>query len=157
MAVEVKLEGFDQLQKLLREIVPAMRKKVIRNALAAGARIVRDEAKRNVPVLQNQFRAPYRSAGTVKKAIRVRSSKVARRAGDIGVFVNVKPAPPAQRGAKSRTDPYYWRFLEFGTKKMTKRPFLVPAVGKFPQALEEFKTQVGRWLEKLNATGKATP
>lgn len=157
MGAEVKLEGFDVLAQRLRAIVPAMRKRVIRNALSAGARLVRDDAKRRVPVLQSIARAPYRSPGTVKKAIRVRTSKVARRNGDIGVFVNVKPAPGAQRGAKSRTDPFYWRFLEFGTRKMRARPFLAASAGKFPQALEIFKAQVGRWLDKVNQSGKVQP
>jgi HK97 gp10 family phage protein len=157
MAGEVKLEGFDVLAARLRAIVPAMRKRVIRNALSAGARLVRDEAKRKVPVLQKVFSAKYRAAGTVKKAIRVRTSKVARRAGDVGVFVNVKPARSGQRGARSRTDPFYWRFLEFGTRKMRARPFLRGADNKFPQAVAVFQAQVGRWLDKVNQAGKVEP
>lgn len=157
MGAEIKLEGFDELAKKLREIVPAMRKRVVRNALAAGARLVRDDARRNAPVLQLKNASPYRAAGTVKKAISARTSKVARRAGDIGAFVNVRPAKAGQRGAKSPRDSFYWRFLEFGTRKMAKREFLQPAAAKLPAALEIFKTQVGRWLDKLNDGGKVQP
>ena len=157
MGAEIKLEGFDELAKKLREIVPAMRKRVVRNALAAGARLVRDEARRNAPVLQLKNASPYRAAGTVKKAISARVSKVARRAGDIGAFVNVRPAKAGQRGSKSPRDSFYWRFLEFGTRKMAKREFLKPAAAKLPAALEIFKTQVGRWLDKLNDGGKVQP
>ena len=157
MVAEVKIEGFDELAKKLRDLVPAMRKRVIRNALSAGARLVRDEAKRNAPVLSASAKAPYRQPGTLKKAIRVRSSKQARRAGDIGVFVNVKPAKSGLRGAKSNSDPFYWRFLEFGTRKMSARSFLRPATEKLDEALAIFQTQVGRWIEKVNASGKVTP
>ena len=180
MGAEIKIEGFDELAKKLREIVPAMRKRVIRNALSAGARLVRDEARRNAPVLQLKNASPYRAAGTVKKAISARVSKRDRKVGDIGAFVNVLPAKGAkfktstrkffgikirtrtqtrvsQRGAKSPTDPFYWRFLEFGTRKMAKREFLKPAAAKLPAALEIFKTQVGRWLDKLNDGGKVQP
>ena len=157
MVAEVKIEGFDELAKKLRELVPAMRKRVIRNALSAGARLVRDDAKRNAPVLSASAKAPYRQPGTLKKAIRVRSSKQARRASDIGVFVNVKPAKSGLRGAKSNSDPFYWRFLEFGTRKMSARSFLRPAAEKLDDALAIFQTQVGRWIEKVNATGKVTP
>lgn len=160
MGAEVKIEGFDELARKLREIAPAMRKKVLRNALAAGGRLVRDEAKRNAPVLQLKNATPLRTAGTLKKALSVRTSKTARRAGDVGVFVNVRPAKAGQRGAKNPRDPFYWRFQEFGTRKMRAangQGFLRPAANKLGAALEIFKTQVGRWLEKVNESGKVVP
>lgn len=30
-------------------------------------------------------------------------------------------------GAKNPNDPFYWRFVEFGTSKMPAKPFLRPA------------------------------
>lgn len=157
MGAELKIEGFDDLARKLRELVPAMRKRVIRNALSAGARLVRDDAKRIAPVLSNSTKAPYRQPGTLRSAIRVRSSKISRRSGDIGVFVNVKPAKGANRGAKSATDPFYWHFLEFGTKKMSARSFLRPAANKLGEALHVFQAQVGRWIDKVNTSGKVEP
>lgn len=181
MAVDTQqIRGFDDLAAKLREIPDVLRKRVLRNALAAGGRLVRDEAQRTVPVLSATAKAPYRTPGTVKRAIAVRTSKIARRAGNVGVFVNVKPAPGAkfktrttkllglkvktrtkvresQRGATSKTDPFYWRFLEFGTAKMRARPFLQTGAKKLPQALELFKVQVGKWFAKTNASGKVTP
>lgn len=153
----VRLQGFDDLAAKLRALTPALRKRVLRNALSAGARVVRDDAKRNAPVLSGALKAPYRTPGTVKTAIRVRTSKVARRSGDVGVFVNVKPARSGQRGAKSKTDPFYWRFVNFGTVKMRARPFLSNAAQKLPEALRVFQTKVGEWIAKTNATGKVTP
>jgi hypothetical protein len=50
----------------------------------------------------------------VRNAISVRTSKRDRREGNVGVFVNVRPAKAGARGAKSRQDPFYWRWLEFG-------------------------------------------
>ena len=110
----VRIEGLDNLKRKLAEVPKAMRKRVLRNALAAGAREVRDVAKRNAPVmtLGTSLKAPYRKPGTVKQAIRVRTSKADRRAGDVGVFVNVKPLKGG--GAKNPNDPYYWRWQEFG-------------------------------------------
>lgn len=161
MGAEIKIEGFDVLAKKLREITPALRKKVVRNALAAGGRLVRDEARRGAPVLQPKNASPYRTPGLLKKAVSLRNSKTARRAGDIGVYVNVRPAKAGARGAKSRTDPFYWRFQEFGTKKMraanSGQGFLRPAANKLGAALDIFKTQVGRWIEKVNASGKVEP
>lgn len=175
----VRLQGFDDLAAKLRAIVPALRKKALRNALAAGARVVRDDARRAAPVLQ-KINNPYRAPGTVRNAISVRTSKAASRAGDVGVFVNVRPAKGAkfktkttrvlglrfksrvqtrasQRGAKSKTDPFYWRFLEFGTRKMSKKPFLQPAAKRLPQALEVFTASLGKWFERTNRTAKVQP
>lgn len=179
MAVDTQqIRGFDDLAAKLREIPKAMRKRVLRNALAAGGRLVRDKAKADAPVLQGSV--PYRTPGLLKKSIVVRTSKRDRRAGDVGVFVNVKPAPGAkyktrtsrflgvkikervqtrtsQRGAKSKTDPFYWRFVNFGTKKMAARPFLTNAASRLPAALAVFQAQVGKWVAKTNATGRVQP
>jgi HK97 gp10 family phage protein len=153
MAAEIK--GIPDFKAKLQEIPKALRRRVLRNALAAGARTVRDEARRLAPVLRaGDLSAPYRTPGTVRKAISVRTSKVARRAGDVGVFVNVRPARAGNRGAKNPKDPFYWRFLEFGTRKMPARSFLRPAASKLKDALSVFETEVVRWINKVDKGGQ---
>jgi HK97 gp10 family phage protein len=149
----------DDLKRKLSEVPKAMRKRVLRNALAAGAREVRDVAKRNAPVLTlgTSLKAPYRKPGTVKQAIRVRTSKADRRAGDVGVFVNVRPAKAGQRGAKNPNDPFYWRFLEFGTKKMPARPFLQRATSALPKALTIFQERIAKWIQETDRSGQVNP
>ena len=155
----VRIEGLDELKRKLAEIPRAMRKRVLRNALAAGAREVRDVAKRNAPVmtLGTSLKAPYRKPGTVKQAIRVRTSKADRKAGDVGVFVNVKPAKAGQRGAKSPNDPFYWRWLEFGTRKMAARPFLQQATSALPKALAIFEARIAKWINETDRSGQVNP
>ena len=155
----VRIEGLDNLKRKLAEVPKAMRKRVLRNALAAGAREVRDVAKRNAPVmtLGTSLNAPYRKPGTVKQAIRVRTSKADRRAGDVGVFVNVRPAKSGQRGAKNPNDPFYWRFLEFGTKKMPARPFLQRATSALPKALAIFEARIAKWIQETDRSGQVNP
>jgi len=155
----VRIEGLDNLKRKLAEVPKAMRKRVLRNALAAGAREVRDVAKRNAPVLTlgTSLKAPYRKPGTVKQAIRVRTSKADRRAGDVGVFVNVRPAKAGQRGAKNPNDPFYWRFLEFGTKKMPARPFLQRATSALPKALTIFQERIAKWINETDRSGQVNP
>ena len=171
MAVEV--QGLDELKRRFAEVPKAMRSRVLRNALASGARLVRDEAKRNAPVLSNTAKAPYRTPGTVRDAISVRTSKMDKRAGNVGVFVNVRPAKGAkfktkttkffglkiknrvqtrasERGAESPTDPYYWRWLEFGTKKMTARPFLQKGAEKLGDALGAFEKSIAKWINGVD-------
>ena len=172
-----QLRGFDDLIAKLRQIAPTLRRRVMRNALAAGARLVRDEARRRAPVLVNAAKAPHRTPGLVRSRIVVRTSKEARRQGDVGVFVNVKPAQGAryrtttqrvlglrlrnttlvrasQRGAKSKVDPFYWRFLEFGTKNMRARSFLQPASSRLPEALNTVRQAFERWAQRANAAGR---
>ena len=155
----VRIEGLDNLKRKLAEVPKAMRKRVLRNALAAGAREVRDVAKRNAPVLTlgTSLKAPYRKPGTVKQAIRVRTSKADRRAGDVGVFVNVRPAKAGQRGAKNPNDPFYWRFLEFGTRKMSARPFLQRATSALPKALAIFEARIAKWIQETDRSGQVNP
>ena len=155
----VRIEGLDEFKRKLAEVPKAMRKRVLRTALAAGAREVRDVAKRNAPVmtLGTSLKAPYRKPGTVKQAIRVRTSKADRRAGDVGVFVNVRPAKAGQRGAKNPNDPFYWRFLEFGTKKMPAKPFLQRATSALPKALAIFQERVAKWINETDRSGQVTP
>lgn len=119
--IEVRVRGLDDLKAQLQAIPDKLRRRVLRNALAAGARIVRDEARRGAPVLRQPD--PRRKAGTVRDAIAVRTSNDARASGNVGVFVNVKPLKAAQiraykskggRAASNPNDPFYWRWLEFG-------------------------------------------
>lgn len=158
MAGETRqMAGLDDLKAKLSEIPKVLRRRLLRNWLAAGGRVVRDEAKRNAPVLAASSRtAPYRKPGTVRDAISVRTSKLSRRRGDVGVFVNVKPAKSGQRGAKSPNDPYYWRWLEFGSKFARAFGFLRAGAGKLPMALQAFERSAGKWFTKINAQGKVT-
>lgn len=145
-----KVQGLDQVIEALKGLPLKLRQRVLRNALAAGGRLVRDDARAGAPVLREPMKAPYRTPGLVRKSIVVRTSKQDRRAGDVGVYVNVRPAKRGQRGAKSKTDPFYWRWLEFGTAKMRGFAFLQRATRKLPEALRKFIAVAGPAIQKLN-------
>lgn len=151
--IDAKVRGIPELKAALAGLVPKLRRQALRNALAAGARVVRDEARRRAPVLQPTMRAPYRKPGTVRKAIVVRTSKAARARGDVGVFVNVRPARRGQRGAKNPNDPFYWRFVEFGTKHIAPRAFLQTGAKRLTEALQKFKAVIGPQIDKMNKKG----
>lgn len=165
--VTAKVRGLPDLKAALLAIPRELRRRALRTALAAGARAVRDEAKRRAPVLKTStyfgssaIRRGTRKPGTLQKAIVVRTSKLARRAGNVGVFVNVKPAKGGNRGAKSPNDPYYWRWQEFGWRSAGgSKPgvaFLRAGAGKLMDALRIFQQRIGPELEKFNRTGKGT-
>ena len=150
-SVKVTLNGIDELKKALAALPGKLRRKVLVKALRAGAKEVQKAARVAVPVLSAP--SPYRTKGLLKRKIGVRVSKESRRAGDVGVFINVKPAASGQRGANSKLDPYYWRFVEFGTKKMTARPFMQPAADALPAALAAFEREAVPAIEALNTRG----
>ena len=170
-SVNVKIAGIDDLKRALAALPGKLRRKALLKPLRSAMKVVLDSARAAVPVLQTP--SPYRTKGLLKKTLSVRTSKVARQEGNVGVFVNIKPAAGAKfktvgrvagvavrikkkdsrRGAKSNVDPYYWRFVEFGTKKMAKRPFLTPAANKLPEALAAFEREAIPAIEALNKPG----
>ena len=153
--IEVTLEGIDDMARRLRDVPIALRKKVLLRALRKGAQIISRDAKAGAPVLKRP--APFRKPGTVKKAISVRTSKVARKSGDVGVFVGVKPLRGARQkklgkaGAKNPNDPYYWRFLEFDTRRGPGKKFLTHAASnKASAALDAAIAEVTPAIEKMD-------
>jgi len=180
--IEPRVTGIPDLREALRGIVPKLRVRAIRNALAAGARVVQQAARAATPVISASalpVRLGYRKPGTVRKAISVRTSKMARRAGDVGVFVNVRPAKGAafrtetqgvifkrkvrtlkrasQRGARSPNDPYYWRWLEFGARHVRPFGFLQKGAAQLPAALAVFTAKLPAIIEKLNRPKAPAP
>lgn len=162
MAVDIlsaRVSGIQAMKSALLALPAKLRKRVLRNALGAGGRVFRDDARSLTPLLSVPVARKgrtVRQAGTVRKAIGVRTSKLARRAGDVGVYVNVRPAKGADRGATSPRDPFYWRFLEFGTRKMHAFRMLQKAAGrKTQEALRRIETVLSDGLAKIAGRGEA--
>lgn len=155
-SVQLNWQGLAELRQRLQALPDKLRRQVLRNALAAGARLVRDTAKTATPVLREPD--PRRTAGTVRDAIKVRTSKQAKAAGNVGVFVNVKRlsnkdisayrATSGRSGANNPKDPYYWRWLNWGRQGRAARPRAgrAGAVGR-----------IGRFLRTRRAGGAVGP
>jgi HK97 gp10 family phage protein len=166
--IETKITGIKDFKEALESIPGKLRRRALLNALRKGARLVRDTARAATPVLSlaGLIKAPNRKRGTVKKAIAVRTSRVARAAGNVGVFVNVRPAGKLRVVTAKKTgtrrvsgrgaddDPFYWRFLEFGTKKMRAFHFLTKGAQRLDDARQVIENELGAQLEKLNRNPK---
>lgn len=156
--IAVKLGGFDAMNRALLAASKEIRTKAVRSSLRKAGNVIKKAAQQAAPVLQVPTKT--RKSGTVRKAIAVRNSKFARQAGDEGVFVGVRPLRGSRQkrlgkaGASNPNDPYYWRFVEFGTKKMSARPFLQPAANKGAEAVKVFMDSVVPQIEKLDAKGR---
>lgn len=134
-------------------------RRMLNAALMAGARLIADDAERRAPVLQQPD--PRRRPGTVRRNIRARPVRatpgntatvivgVRRISGK--ALVAFKTAQFARgrrgRGADNPNDPFYWRFLEFGTSKMAARPFMRPAfAARRGEALDLFRRRLSQRL-----------
>ena len=154
--IKVNVKGLQDVNQALRDLPPKLRKRALLNALRAAGRVFRDEARRLTPVATVPVRRKgvvIRQPGTVRKAISVRQSKASRRRGDLGVFVNIKPAKRGQRGAYSPTDPFYWRWLEFGARGRPGAGMLQKAAAKASQAVAKFGQSLGPAVQRLNRKG----
>lgn len=144
MKTTVQMTGLRELGAALKELDSRVQKRIARSATAAGARVIANEAKARVPV----------DKGTVKKNIRTANLKPTQpglQETAVGVRVKGKTADSA----------FHWRFLEFGTAKMSPKPFLRPAFeAKKEEAANKIKDQLKKRLDaeaaKIGATiGKA--
>lgn len=186
--IGAKIHGIQDVREALAGIAPKLRVRALRNALAAGARLVQRAARSATPVLNltkrssaYAYRKGWRVPGTAKKAISVRTSKVAKRAGNVGVFVNVRPAKGGNRGAKNYRDPFYWRWLNFGwtpasgrskghkaarvqlnrrggnRKHVPGAKFIEAGVAMLGAALQEFNRKIEPAIAKLNRPKAPAP
>lgn len=154
--VELKIGGLTDLTRALESLKNGLRRRTIRAALRDAARPIVRQAKALAP----------RRSGLMRRKIAVRSSRRDNgRQGVIGVYLNVRPLSGAQReqfkkqsGKQARAnpnDPFYWRFLEFGTRRMRPRRFLVPAFEAHQrEAVEIFSARLVERIEQANRTGR---
>jgi HK97 gp10 family phage protein len=128
--VEIKLTGFDELERKLREFGPKVELSGLRSANYAGAKVIVEAAKRTS--------AWQDRTGQLRKHIRAfrRTSKrytVTHSVGLSGIFMKYGNTSENRRkrrvGKRYAVEgPYFYgRFLEFGTSKMQARPWLRPA------------------------------
>lgn len=152
--ISLNINGVNDLKRALLGIPDRLRKRVLLKPLRESAVPLRSRSKSAAPVLKKPTK--YRKKGTVRRALSIRTSKIAAKEGNVGVFVGVRPLRGSRQktlgaaGAKNPNDPYYWKFLEFGTKKMTARPFLSKSASLLPQVARDFSARAIAAINKLN-------
>jgi HK97 gp10 family phage protein len=106
---DVRVKGLADLNKFLQQLPAKMEQNVLRGALRAGANVIKDEAKRLVPVSapnsRNKKRYGFR-AGTLRDSIRV-SARVKNGRVTASVYAGGQ--------TKSGAEVYYASWVEFGT------------------------------------------
>lgn len=110
MEVSVDVLGLDVLTEDFLSLSNAFQNKVSRQAVLAGARVARDKVRESAPVRTGKLKR-----GTV--------ATVARRSETPGeVVAGVKVSAPRNQ----KDAPFYWKFIELGTRNMVAAPFIRP-------------------------------
>lgn len=159
MADTVQVVGLNELLTKLKTLPAELASKrggPVRAALFQAAKVVRDEARQDAPRRTGSLAAnivakrnPHPEAHRANEEYGIMVSSIKRKYADTArnrrkgrVGKSYRVAGPA----------YYWRFLEFGTRKMTARPFLRPAFDRTKShALDVFTRALASGIDKLVA------
>jgi len=138
----VDVKGLKELDDFLRSLPEQIQRKALMQATAAGARVIRDSAKGRVPV------GHHPPIKVDKKASKARLPGYLR--ASIGTWRIKKGAlGTVTYGVGARGYAFYGKFLEFGTKYITARPFLRPALdSSYLWAIEAVAAVLKQKIEK---------
>ena len=139
MVARVEAVGFEQIQRMLRELPAPYVRRVVTGGLRGAAQPVRLRARQLAPVSpeSNEHNKP----GSLRRSIRVAQTKFKRRRNNpIRVpVVQVIAGPRPKDAGKFR--PFYAQFVERGTERTGAVPYLEPA---FRQTTGQQRTGVMR-------------
>lgn len=120
--VKVEIRGAEELKARLEELSKRKMKNIARGYVTAAAAFLRDEIRSATPV----------DTGLLQRAIRAKRNRGEADVARASVFVSMKQRKPRKDGtsrvAKNGKEiaPFYWRFIEYGTRFRPARPFMRP-------------------------------
>lgn len=147
MAEQLPIQGLDGLLQSLRELPKATQGKALQAGMRKGGNVIRDEARRRAP-RASEFMATQIVTRRASAKDRARAGvgtggeyfTVGVKTGRRRKFANTKRNQRKGVAGKAYEETgwaYYWRFKEFGTKRMRADPFLTPAgEAKGPEAAQ---------------------
>ena len=146
-----KVEGLAELAKALRELPDRVAKNGLRVSVYAGAKVIRDEARLRAPKATESLGPNQPPPGTLKRSVIMKHIRELSGGGRQTFYVLVRHGKKyrnqGKRGNLSQ-DAWYWRFLEFGTRKMAARPFLRPALeSRRREAVDAIKQRLSERIE----------
>ena len=123
MANDVQILGLSELMRTLEKLPKEIASKSggpVKQALFQAAKLIREDASR---------RAPMGKTGNLKRAVRMRRYRNPKSRGYSEAYIiDVRTGKKPKKGQKARPNQaYYWRWVEFGSKKQKAQPFLRPA------------------------------
>ena len=148
----VRIEGLAQLDRALRELPDRVANRGLRASVYAGAKVIRDEARAQAPKAAQSLGSKQPPPGTLKRSVIMKQipelSSLTRQTFFVTVRHGKKFRKQGKKGNLSQ-DAWYWRFVEFGTRKMRARPFLRPALeAKRREAVQAMKDRLSERIEQ---------
>jgi len=142
-------DEWSEVQQVISKLPDVMKEKVVVGATRAAASTIAKEAKARVPV----------KTGLLKRSIGIGKAKKSNTPDDVvRYFVLPKTkvnftkkvlVGTAAAKMKVKATAFYGHFLEHGTKKMSARPFLVPAAkASETRAVEAFRAYIVKRVPK---------
>jgi len=137
--VDVKVSGINEILKKLKKLPIVMQKRVVTGAIRASAAAINKEAKLNVP----------KDEGDLKKSLSV----IKRKTKDKNIiYFSVVPKTKLLhkiQDAKGERHYNYGGLVEFGSSKMSARPYLRPAFeSKGAEAISIAKAYMKKRIDK---------
>jgi HK97 gp10 family phage protein len=139
----MELKGFKELADAMREMPERVAQNALRSAVAAGATVIREEARKLAPV----------DTGEMRRDILVKRERGNRSNPMVATYsVFVRSGKKSRLAGKKRDvqrDSFYWRFVEFGTAKMAAQPFMRPAFeARKEAAVEAIRAKLDDRIQK---------
>lgn len=155
-AVELKIEGADELLKMLKRVPANVGKKHMRRAIRQGITLVRQTIKATAPVRSSAGQRGVRRGQTQSRPGRLRRLvRVRARRGKRG-YLKVSLFYPTEGTSDNPKNAFYWRFVEFGTINQPANPYIQRAVdinfqAILAQVIRETNAGIREELNKLKA------
>ncbi len=148
---EVTIHGLKELQHALRQLPKEIQGKVLTQSLRDGGKSMILDAKARALKL-NESQLPHHvgrgkelvQPGNIARNIMVRRVKSTESTATVSIGVRAK--------GKGAGNAFYWRFFEFGTKFIPKKPFMRTAFeAKKMEVAEAIKVALGKRIEAAAA------
>jgi HK97 gp10 family phage protein len=149
----VHVDGLKELQASLNALSLEVQNRIGNQAVGAGTRIVRARIEGEVPTRTrggSNIRGVQITPGNLKRSIRTRRLKdpTGGLSSQYEIYVLAPRRLNAKQKASGKVGAYYWRFVEFGTSKMSRRSFMrVGFQASQAEALEKIKSTLDKGIQ----------
>lgn len=134
MKLDVKTGGFEEFDKLLKQLPERVAGRVMQGAATGALRSVRPDVKAAAPVGVDKSPASQKY-GPTKKNIRV---------------IRLRITAPNEKAARIDTGNAFWNlFYELGTRRQSARPWFGPVIRRLQERIfKNLAQNLGRGIER---------